>query len=189
MKRRYLCFLWLLVCLVLPLQGQAISQTELLDTARFQHIDSTVDSGRGDGKYLDLTSVRSVEAPNGHRRIEATVYVLMPAADLIYGLQIQYDYQMDQSLNHLIDKHDTSLRNGGNDPYISIWYAKQSNSGITGTITSANAFNNDGQTHKQQIHMANINAILLPVEFGNEKYKLPNLVYQKAYGIAYDDEL
>ena len=37
--------------------------------------------------------------------------------------------------------------------------------------------------------MANINAILLPVEFGNEKYKLPNLVYQKAYGIAYDDEL
>ena len=86
MKRIYLCFLWLLVCLVLPLQGQAISQTELLDTARFQHIDSTVDSGRGDGKYLDLTSVRSVEAPNGHRRIEATVYVLMPAADLIYGL-------------------------------------------------------------------------------------------------------
>ena len=74
-------------------------------------------------------------------------------------------------------------------PIYSIWYAKQSNSGITGTITSANAFNNDGQTHKQQIHMANINAILLPVEFGNEKYKLPNLVYQKAYGIAYDDEL
>ena len=189
MKRIYLCFLWLLVCFVLPLQGQAISQSELLDTARFQHIDSTVDSGRGDGKYLDLTSVRSVEAPNGHRRIEATVYVLMPAADLIYGLQIQYDYQMDQSLNHLIDKHDTSLWNGGNDPYISIWYAKQSNSGITGTITSANAFNNGGQTHKQQIHMANIKAILLPVEFGNEKYKLPNLVYQKAYGIAYDDEL
>ena len=47
MKRIYLCFLWLLVCFVLPLQGQAISQSELLDTARFQHIDSTVDSGSG----------------------------------------------------------------------------------------------------------------------------------------------
>ncbi|MDU5244904.1 hypothetical protein [Veillonella sp.] len=45
MKRIYLRFLWLLVCLVLPLQGQAISQSELLDTARFQHIDSSVDSG------------------------------------------------------------------------------------------------------------------------------------------------
>ena len=98
MKRIYLRFLWLLVCLVLPLQCQAISQSELLDTERFQHIDSSVDSGRGDGKYLDLESIRTIVDSNGHRRIEATLYVLMPASNLIQGIQIEYDYQLNQSL-------------------------------------------------------------------------------------------
>ena len=89
MKRIYLYFLWLLVCLVLPLQGQGISQSELLDTARFQHIDSTVDSGLGDGKYLDLESIRIIADFNGHRRIEAALYVLMPASNLIQCIQVQ----------------------------------------------------------------------------------------------------
>ena len=30
--------------------------------------------------------------------------------------------------------------------------------------------------------------MILPAEFGDEKYKLPNLMYKKVYGIAYDDE-
>ena len=64
MKRIYLLSLWLLACLVLPLQGQAVSQAELSNSERFEHIDSSADSGRGDGKYLDLTSIKSVTAPN-----------------------------------------------------------------------------------------------------------------------------
>lgn len=104
MKRIYLLSLWLLACLVLPMKGQAVAQADLLNAERFEHIDSSADSGRGDGKYLDLSSVKPVSAPNGHRRIEAVIYVSMPA------------------------------------------------------------------------------------DFGDEKYKLPNLMYKKAYGIAYDDE-
>ena len=34
----------------------------------------------------------------------------------------------------------------------------------------------------------NLKAMILPADFGDEKYKLPNLLYQKAYDIAYDDE-
>ena len=83
MKRIYLLSLWLLSCLVLPMQIQAVSQTDLLNAERFEHIDSSADSGRGDGKYLDLSSVKSVTAPNGHRRIEAVIYVSMPAANTI----------------------------------------------------------------------------------------------------------
>ena len=98
MKRIYLLSLWLLACLVLPLQGQAVSQAELLNSDQYLHVDSSVDSGRGDGKYLDLSSIKAIDASNGHRRVEATVYVLMPAADLIQGLQIQYDYDMERSL-------------------------------------------------------------------------------------------
>ena len=127
MKRIYLLSLWLLMCLIVPMQGQAVSQADLLNAERFEHIDSSADSGRGDGKYLDLSSVKPVSAPNGHRRIEAVIYVSMPAANMIQGLSVQYDYQMDRSL-------------------------------------------------------------ILPAEFGDEKYKLPNLMYKKAYGIAYDDE-
>ncbi len=51
MKRIYLCFLWLLGCLIAPMQGQAVSQADLLNSERFEHIDSSADSGRGDGKY------------------------------------------------------------------------------------------------------------------------------------------
>lgn len=187
MKRIYLCFLWLLVCLVLPLQGQAISQSELLDTARFQHIDSTVDSGQGDGKYLDLESIRTIVDSNGHCRIEATLYVLMPASNLIQGIQIEYDYQLNQSLRHLINVHEKALKQGAHTPYISIWRAKDENSGITGMVKSTGAFTNDGSV-RASLQQANIEAMLLPATFGLERYTLPNLIYQKAYGFAYDDE-
>lgn len=66
MKRICLLSLWLLACLVLPMKGQAVSQAELLNSEHYQHIDSSVDSGRGDGKYLDLSSIKAVDAPDGH---------------------------------------------------------------------------------------------------------------------------
>ena len=112
MKRIYLLSLWLLACLVLPMKGQAVAQADLLNSERFEHIDSSADSGRGDGKYLDLSSVKPVSAPNGHRRIEAVIYVSMPAANMIQGLSVQYDYQMDRSLRHLINAHDQALKQG-----------------------------------------------------------------------------
>ena len=188
MKRMYLLSLWLLMCLIVPMQGQAVSQADLLNSERFEHIDSSADSGRGDGKYLDLSSVKSVAAPNGHRRIEANIYVFMPAANMIQGLSVQYDYQMDRSLRHLINAHDNSLKQGDKTPYISIWRAKQENSGITGTVNDGGTYYNNGQIRQQRVYKENLNAMILPAEFGDEKYKLPNLLYQKAYGIAYDDE-
>ena len=188
MKRIYLLSLWLLACLVLPMKGQAVSQAELLNSNRYLHVDSSVDSGRGDGKYLDLSSVKSVTAPNGHRRIEASIYVSMPAANMIQGLSVQYDYQMDRSLRHLINAHDQALKQGNKIPYISIWRTKQGNSGITGTVNDGGTYYNNGQIRQQRVYAENLNAMILPADFGDEKYKLPNLLYQKAYGIAYDDE-
>ena len=143
MKRMYLLSLWLLMCLIVPMQGQAVSQADLLNSERFEHIDSSADSGRGDGKYLDLSSVKSVTAPNGHRRIEASIYVSMPAANMIQGLS---------------------------------------------TVNDGGTYYNNGQNRQQRIYAENLKAMILPAEFGDEKYKLPNLIYEKAYGIAYDDE-
>ena len=188
MKLIYLLSLSLLACLIVPMQGQAVSQADLLISERFEHIDSSADSGQGDGKYLDLSSVKSVMAPNGHRRIEASIYVSMPAANMIQGLSVQYDYQMDRSLRHLINAHDNSLKQGDKTPYISIWRAKQENSGITGIVNDGGTYYNNGQIRQQRVYAENLKAMILPAEFGDEKYKLPNLMYKKAYGIAYDDE-
>ena len=44
----------------------------------------------------------------------------MPAANMIQGLSVQYDYQMDRSLRHLINDHDKSLKQGIR-PYISLF--------------------------------------------------------------------
>ena len=188
MKRIYLLSLWLLGCLIAPMQGQAVSQADLLNSERFEHIDSSADSGRGDGKYVDLSSVKSVTAQNGHRRIEAVIYVSMPAANMIQGLSVQYDYQMDRSLRHLINAHDNSLKQGDKTPYISIWRAKQENSGIIGTVNGGIAFNNEGRTRRQRLQQEHLEAMILPPQFGMERYTIANIIYQKAYGVAYDDE-
>ena len=93
-----------------------------------------------------------------------------------------------QSLRHLINAHNQALKQGNKIPYISIWHTKQGNSGITGTVNDGGTYYNDGQIRQQRVYKENLNAMILPADFGDEKYKLPNLLYQKAYGIAYDDE-
>ena len=188
MKRIYLLSLLLLACLVLPMKGQAVSQAELLNSDRYLHVDSSVDSGRGDGKYLDLSSIKAMDASDGHRRVEATIYVLMPAANLIQGIHLTYDYQLRQSLRHLINAHDQALKQGNKTPYISIWRAKQENSGIIGIVNGGIAFNNEGKTRRQRLQKEHLEAMILPPQFGMERYTIANIIYQKAYGVAYDDE-
>ena len=188
MKRIYLLSLWLLACLVLPMKGQAVSQAELLNSEHYQHIDSIVDSGRGDGKYLDLSSIKAVAAPDGHRRVEATIYVLMPASNLIQGIHLQYDYDLERTLHRLVTIYEKGLQQGANTPYISIWRAKQENPGIIGTVNGGTAFNNDGRIRRQRLQKEHLEAMILPPQFGMERYTIANIVYQKAYGVAYDDE-
>ena len=188
MKRIYLLSLWLLACLILPMKGQAVSQAELLNSEQYQHIDSTVDSGRGDGKYLDLSSIKAVDAPDGHRRVETTIYVLMPASNLIQGINLQYDYGLERSLRRLVTVHEKGLQQGANTPYISIWRAKQENSGIIGIVNGGMAFNNEGRTRRQRLQKEHLEAMILPPEFGMERYTIANIIYQKAFEVAYDDE-
>ena len=176
MKRIYLLSLWLLACLILPMKGQAVSQAELLNAEHYQHIDSTVDSGRGDGKYLDLSSIKAIDAPDGHRRVEATIYVLMPASNLIQGINLQYDYDLERSLRRLITVHEKGLQQGANTPYISIWRAKQENPGIIGTVNGGMSFNNEGRTRRQRLQKEHLEAMILPPQFGMERYTIANKI-------------
>ena len=54
-------------------------------------------------------------------------------------------------------------------------------------VKAAGAFTNDGSV-RASLQQANIESMRLPAIFGIEQYTLPNLIYQKVYGLAYDDE-
>lgn len=88
----------------------------------------------------------------------------------------------------MITIHDSGLQQGANTPYISIWRAKQENSGIIGTVNGGIAFNNEGETRRQRLQKEHLEAMILPPQFGMERYTIANIIYQKAYGVAYDDE-
>ena len=88
----------------------------------------------------------------------------------------------------MITIHDRGLQQGANTPYISIWRAKQENSGIIGIVNGGIAFNNEGKTRRQRLQKEHLEAMILPPQFGMERYTIANIIYQKAYGVAYDDE-
>ena len=50
------------------------------------------------------------------------------------------------------------------------------------------AFNNEGRTRRQRLQKEHLEAMILPPQFGMERYTIANIIYQKAYGVAYDDE-
>ena len=90
-------------------------------------------------------------------------------------------------MRYLINAHEKAVKQGAHTPYSSIWRAKDENSGITGMVKAAGAFTNGGSV-RASLQQANIEAMMLPAIFGIERYTLPNLIYQKVYGLAYDDE-
>jgi hypothetical protein len=112
----------------------------------------------------------------------------MPASNLIQGINLQYGYDLERSLRRLITVHEKGLQQGANTPYISIWRAKQENPGIIGTVNGGMAFNNEGRTRRQRLQKEHLEAMILPPQFGMERYTIANIIYQKAYGVAYDDE-
>ncbi len=115
---------------------------------------------------MDLSFVKPVTAPNGHRRIEAVIYVSMPAANMIQGLSVQYDYQMDRSLRHLINAHDKALKqirrrislfgvqNKGTQESLELLM-------MAVPITIMDKFANN-------VYMQKSKAMILPADFGDE---------------------
>lgn len=62
---------------------KAVSNVELQDTSRFEHIISKGDTGGGDGKYIELSTVKDVSTSGSTKSIEAKIYVVLPSSNLI----------------------------------------------------------------------------------------------------------
>ncbi len=74
---------------------EAISLQELQLSSQFELVYSCV-----------YPKNSPIDEPNGHRRINATVYVLMPALDYIAGVQLQYDYELNRYLRQMLGDYD-----------------------------------------------------------------------------------
>ena len=186
MKRMYLLLLWLLPFIMLPIYSQAISQFELRGSSRYVQFESVADYKV---YYVDMESITPITAPEGHRRITATVYALVDGEDYIVAVQMEYDYQLDRSLRQLLSKHDVLKSQGQDSPYISVWRDKQDNIGITCRILGVKEYTLSGNSMAELYKIDNVYKDISELSFKGNRYKMLNAIYKQAYGIYFDDEM
>ena len=180
MKVLYLVMALMLSCIV-PVHG--ISMQELQSSSRYEMLHGFGESGNGDGTYIDKDSIKAMNGPNGTKQIAVTHYVLMPAGDEIYEKNIVYTFDTKQSFANLIKKLDAHQFAS----YKDLWLYKQKHSGITSMIVDFKQYHIDGnrydvQSEEQSRHMA-----MAPVDFGFAGYLLTNQMYERIYGVQFDD--
>lgn len=186
MKRIYLLILWLLPFLMLPIYSQAISLPDLSDSSRYVQFESVADYK---AYYVDLESITPTTAPEGHRRINATVYVMLNRAEYLSVIQMEYDYLLDHSLRQLLSKHDVLKYQGQDTPYISVWRDKQDNIGITCRILGVKGYTLSGNSIAEIYKIDTVYKDISELSFKGNRYKMLNAIYKQAYGIYFDDEM
>ena len=101
--KRFLFFMALLCVLCSSFNSvKAVSNAELQDTSRFEHIISKGDTGGGDGKYIELSTLRDISTDARTKSIETKIYVVLPSSDLIREYTIRYDYNLTYSFVNLV---------------------------------------------------------------------------------------
>ncbi len=186
MKRMYLLVLWLLPFLMLPIYSQAISLPDLSDSFRYVQFESVADYK---AYYVDLESITPTTAPEGHRRINATVYVMLNRAEYLSVIQMEYDYLLDHSLRQLLSKHDVLKYQGQDTPYISVWRDKRDNIGITCRIINVKGYTLSRESVVEPHELDAVYEDIVNLSFKGSRYKILNTIYKQAYGINFDDEM
>ena len=133
--KRFL-FLMVLVCVLCASFNtvKAVSNSELQDTSRFARILSKGDTGGGDGKYIELSTIRD-NSTNAHtKNIEAKIYVVLPSSDLIREYMVRYDYDLNLSFANMVAKAPQLKTRMPDFSLNEIWNIKMMESGIVGTV-------------------------------------------------------
>ena len=103
--KRFLFFMALLCIWCISFNSvKAVSNAELQDTSRFEHIVSKGDTGGGDGKYIELSTLKDVSTSGSTKSVEAKIYVVLPSSDLVREYTFHYDYNLNYSFAHLVAK-------------------------------------------------------------------------------------
>lgn len=168
---------------------KAVSNVELRDTSRFEHIISKGDTGGGDGKYIELSTVKDVSTSDSTKSIEAKIYVVLPSSNLIREYTIHYDYNLNYSFANLVAKMP-EFKQQFSDFYLGeIWNIKMDDSGIVGTVKAQQDYTLHGESKPTQPGYKGYEHVtfLTPTDFDFESYHVANRVFEKVFGVFYDD--
>ena len=180
MKVLYLTMALVLSCVV---PAHSMSMQELQNTSRFEMIHGFGESGNGDGTFIDKDSIKASNGLNGTKQIALTQYVLMPAGDIIQEKQVLYTFNTKQSFANLIKKLDAHQLAS----YKDLWLSKQKNAGVSSSITDFKEYHIDGNRYDTQSEARDRRMATAPVDFGFAGYLLANRLYERVYGVQFDD--
>ena len=180
MKVLYMAMAVALSCVV---PAHSMSMQELQNTSRFEMIHGFGESGNGDGTFIDKDSIKASNGLNGTKQIALTEYVLMPAGDIIQEKQVLYTFNTKQSFANLIKKLDAHQLAS----YKDLWLSKQKNAGVSSSITDFKEYHIDGNRYDTQSEARDRRMATAPVDFGFAGYLLANRLYERVYGVQFDD--
>ena len=180
MKVLYIAIALALSCVV---PAHSISMKDLQNTSRYEMLHGFGESDNADGTYIDKDSIKSSNGPNGTKQIAVTQYVLMPAGDTIQEKQVLYTFDTKQSFANLIKKLDAHQLGS----YKDLWLAKQKHSGIVSSIVDFKQYHIDGNRYDTQSEARDRRMALVPIDFGFGGYLLANRLYERVYGVHFDD--
>ena len=180
MKVLYMAMAVALSCVV---PAHSMSMQELQNTSRFEMIHGFGESGNGDGTFIDKDSIKASNGLNGTKQIALTQYVLMPAGDIIQEKQVLYTFNTKQSFANLIKKLDAHQLAS----YKDLWLSKQKNAGVSSSITDFKEYHIDGNRYDTQSEARDRRMAKAPVDFGFAGYLLANRLYERVYGVQFDD--
>ena len=168
---------------------KAVSNAELQDTSRFEHIVSKGDTGGGDGKYIELSTVKDMSTSTSTKSIEAKIYVVLPSSDLIREYTIHYDYNLNYSFANLVARMPEFKKKFPNFYLGEIWNIKIDDSGIVGTVKAQQDYTLHGESKPTQPGYKGYEHVtfLTPTDFDFESYHVANRVFKKVFGVFYDD--
>ena len=180
MKVLYIAMALALSCVV---PAHSMSMQELQNTSRYEMLHGFGESGNGDGTFIDKDSIKASNGPNGTKQIALTQYVLMPAGDIIQEKQVLYTFDTQYSFVNLIKKLGTNQL----ESYKDLWLSKQKNSGISSAIIDFKEYHIDGNRYDTQREAQDRRMATAPVDFGFAGYLLANRLYERVYGVQFDD--
>lgn len=188
--KRFL-FLMALICVLCTSFSpvKAVSNTELQDTSRFARIISKGDTGGGDGKYIELSTIRGNSTDAHTKNIEAKIYVVLPSSNLIREYMVRYDYNLNLSFANMVAKVPELKTRLPDFSLNEIWNIKMMESGIVGTILNQQNYTLNGESKPTQPAIKGYENVtfLTPTDFDFESYHVANRVFKMVYGTFYDD--
>jgi hypothetical protein len=102
---------------------------------------------------------------------------------VIQEKQVLYTFDTKQSFASLIKKLESHQLGS----YKELWLFKQKLSGVTSSVVDFKEYHIDGNRYDTQSEARDRRMATAPVDFGFAGYLLANRLYERMYGVQFDD--